>query len=116
MKAIVYTKYGPPDVLQLREVDKPIPKDDEVLIKIYATTVNRTDCAVRSAEYFISRLFSGLFKPKRNILGSELAGEIEAIGKNVKTFKKGDEVFGLSATKFGAHANIFAYPKKVRSR
>jgi len=77
MKAVVHTKYGPPEVLQLKEVDKPIPKDNEVLIKVYATTVNRTDCGFRSAEYFISRFFSGLFKPKNQILGNEFAGVIE---------------------------------------
>ena len=104
MKAIVYTKYGPPDVLQLKEVGKPSPKDNEVLIKIHATTVNRTDCGFRKPEYLIVRFISGLFKPKRTILGSELAGEIEAIGKDVKTFKQGDQVFGLSTLNFGTHA------------
>ncbi len=104
MKAIVYTKYGSPDVLQLREVEKPIPKDNEVLIKIIATTVNRTDCGFRKPEYIIVRLVSGLFKPKKKILGSELAGVVEAIGKNVKTFKPGDPVFGLSTFNFGTHA------------
>ena len=87
MKAVIYTQYGSPEVLQLEEVTKPIPKDNEVLIKIHAATVNRTDCGFRSAEYFIVRFFSGLFKPKNQILGTEFAGEIEAIGKDVKTFK-----------------------------
>lgn len=104
MKAFVNTKYGPPEVLQLKEVEKPTPKDNEVLIKIHATTVNRTDCGFRQPEYFIVRLFSGLFKPKKTILGNELSGEIEAIGKNVKTFKPGDQVFGLSTFNFGTHA------------
>ncbi len=104
MKAIVYTKYGPPEVVRLAEVEKPIPKDNEVVIKIHATTVNRTDCGFRSAEYFIVRFFSGLFSPKNKILGNEFAGEIESIGKNVTTFKPGDKVFGYNDTKFGAHA------------
>lgn len=104
MRAIVNTKYGPPDVVKLREVDKPAPKDNEVLIKVNATTVNRTDCGFRSAEYFISRFFSGLFRPKFKTLGNEFAGVIEAIGKNVTSFNIGDEVFGFSGIKFGAHA------------
>jgi len=104
MKAIIYTKYGPPEVAQVMEVDKPIPKENEVLIKIHASTVNRTDCGFRSAEYFISRFWSGLLKPKNKILGCEFAGEIETIGNSVKTFKKGDKVFGLSIKKFGGHS------------
>ena len=112
MKAIVYTRYGPPEVLQLQDVPKPSPKDNEVLIKIHATTVNRTDCGFRKPEYpVIIRPINGLFKPKRTILGSELAGEIEEIGKNVKTFKPGDQVFGLSASNFGAHAEYICLPE-----
>jgi NADPH:quinone reductase-like Zn-dependent oxidoreductase len=104
MKAIVYTKYGPPEVAQLSEVLKPVPKDNEVLIKIIATTVNRTDCGFRSAEYFIVRFFSGLFRPKNKTLGNEFAGIIEVIGNDVKSFKPSDKVFGYNDTKFGAHA------------
>jgi NADPH:quinone reductase-like Zn-dependent oxidoreductase len=112
MKAVVYTKYGPPEVLQLTEVPKPTPKDDEVLIKIHATTVNRTDCGFRRPEYPVfTRPIQGFLKPRRTILGTELAGEIEAIGKNVKTFKEGDQVFGLSDTHFGTHAEYICRPE-----
>ena len=104
MKAIVNTVYGSPEVLSLKEVEKPIPKDNEVLIKIRSSTINRTDCGFRKPEYLIVRLFSGLFKPKNTILGNELAGEVEAIGNAVTKFKIGDAVFGLSAWKFGTHA------------
>ncbi len=113
MKAIVNTEYGSPEVLQLKEVDKPTPKDNEVLIKIHATTVNRTDCGFRQPEYFIVRLISGLFKPKKTILGTELAGEIEAIGKDVTTFKPGDKVFGLSTFNFGTHAEYICMVEKT---
>ena len=104
MRAIVNTKYGPPEVVKLMEVGKPVPNDNEVLIKVYATTVNRTDCGFRSAEYFISRFFSGLFRPKNKTLGNEFAGVIEAIGKEVSSFNIGDKVFGYNDIKFGAHA------------
>lgn len=104
MKAVIHTKYGPPEVLQLIEVPKPIPNENEVLIKIHATTVNRTDCGFRSAEYFVSRFFSGLFKPKNQILGNEFAGIIESTGKNVTAFHSGDKVFGYNDVTFGAHA------------
>lgn len=108
MKAIVYTRYGPPEVAKLMEVDKPVAKDNEVLIKVYATTVNRTDAGFRSAEYFISRFWSGLVRPKFPILGCEYAGIIEAIGKDVKTFKNGDKVFGYNDKTFGGHAEYLA--------
>jgi NADPH:quinone reductase-like Zn-dependent oxidoreductase len=104
MKAIINTKYGPPEVAQLAEIDKPVPKDNEVLIKVYATTVNRTDCGFRSAEYFIVRFWSGLIRPKNKTLGNEFAGTIESTGKNVQSFKPGDKVFGYNDTTFGAHA------------
>lgn len=104
MRAIINTEYGPPEVVSLMEVDKPVPKDNEVLIKIYATTVNRTDCGFRSAQYFISRFYSGLFRPKFKTLGNEFSGVIETIGKDVKLFNIGEKVFGYNDTKFGAHA------------
>ena len=112
MKAIVNTKYGSPEVLQLMEIPKPTPKDNEVLIKIYATTVNRTDCGFRKPEYLIVRLIAGLFKPRKKILGSELAGEIEAVGKDVKTLRPGYPVFGLSTYNFGTHAEYICIPEK----
>jgi len=104
MKAIVYTKYGPPDVLQLKEVEKPAPKDNEVLIKIHATTVNRTDCATIRAIPFFARFITGLFKPKKQIPGTEFAGTIEAVGKNVSSFKVGEKVFGFDGSGLGSHA------------
>jgi len=112
MKAIVSTKYGPPDVLQLKEVEKPTSKDNEVLIKIYATTVNRTDCAILRAEPFISRFVTGLIRPKKTILGTEFAGKIEAVGKDVTSFKDGDKVFGFSGNDFGAHAEYMIMPEE----
>lgn len=109
MKAVICTKYGPPDVLELREVPKPIPKDNEVLIKIYATTCHIGDVRVRSFDVpfwqkIPFRLYLGLLKPKRPILGMELAGEIESVGKNVKRFKKEDQVFACTGFVFGAYA------------
>lgn len=104
MKASVNTVYGTPEVLQIKEIPKPAPKPNEVLIKIYATTVNRTDCGFRKPEYFIVRVISGINKPKKTILGSEFSGIIEGVGSNVDKFKIGDAVFGLSTYKFGTHA------------
>lgn len=113
MKAIINTEYGSADVLKLQEVEKPKPKPNEVLVKIYGTTVNRTDTGLRSAEYFISRLFTGLFKPRFHILGSEFAGVIEQIGEDVKSFKVGDEIFGLSTSTFGTHAEYLTIPESA---
>jgi NADPH:quinone reductase-like Zn-dependent oxidoreductase len=104
MKAAVYENYGPPEIVQVKEISKPSINDNEVLIKVHASTVNRTDCGFRSAEYFIVRFFAGLFKPKQKVLGNEFAGVIEAIGKQVNNFKIGDKVFGYNDQQFGAHA------------
>ncbi|NEW07559.1 NAD(P)-dependent alcohol dehydrogenase [Paenibacillus sp. SYP-B3998] len=111
MRAIVCTKYGTPDVLQLKEVEKPTPKDNEVRIQIHAAIVTPSDCAFRKANPFIIRLLYGLMRPKNNILGVELAGEIESVGKDVKLFKKGDQVFGISPNSFGAHAEYMCLPE-----
>lgn len=113
MRAIVYTAYGPPEVAQLKELPKPSIKDNEVLIKVHCSTVNRTDSGFRSAEYVISRFWSGLFKPKFPVLGSEFAGVIEATGKNVSAYKKGDKVFGFNDQTFGGHAEYVAMPENA---
>ena len=117
MKAIVYTKYGPPDVLHLEEVEKTTPKDNEVLIKIYATTVTTGDVNARGFVFvprgfgFVSRLMFGLGKPQKTILGVEFAGEIEATGKDVTLFQKGDRVFGISGAGLGAYAEYKCMPE-----
>jgi NADPH:quinone reductase-like Zn-dependent oxidoreductase len=117
MKAILHTQYGPPDELQLKEVEKPVPKDNEVLIKIHATTVTTTDCNVRNFTFvpksftFFARMMFGFKTPKINILGIDLSGEIEAVGKDVKLFKAGDQVFGSPGTKFGGHAEYCCVPE-----
>ncbi|MBA2424142.1 MAG: NAD(P)-dependent alcohol dehydrogenase [Actinobacteria bacterium] len=104
MRAVVYDRYGPPEVLRLEDVERPVPKDDEVLVRIHATTVNRSDCGWRKAEPFFARYFTGLRRPKRKILGMELAGEVEAVGATVTEFEVGDPVFGVKG--FGAHAEF----------
>jgi NADPH:quinone reductase-like Zn-dependent oxidoreductase len=110
MKAIVCTKYGPPDVLQLREVQKPVPEDNEVLIRVYATTVTAVDCTFRKGAPFISRFFTGLIRPTNPIQGTEFAGEIEAVGRDVKPFKEGDQVFGTTSPGCGAYAEYICMP------
>ena len=104
MRAIVHDRYGPPEVLSVAEVERPVPADDEILVRIHATTVTRTDCHIRAAKPFVWRAFAGLLRPKRRILGIEFAGEVEAVGAAVTGFAGGDEVFGGSPSRFGAHA------------
>ncbi len=118
MKAIVCTKYGPPEVLQLKEVEKPRPKNNEVLIKIYATAVTASDCIVRGfnvpvALWLPMGLAIGFTKPRKSILGMVLAGEVEAVGKDVKSFKEGDQVFACDFDRFvfGMYAEYICFPE-----
>ncbi len=118
MKAILHTKFGPPDELQFKEVEKPVPKNNEVLIKIHATTVTTSDCNARNITFvpksimLFARIMFGFKKPKINILGIDLAGEIEAVGIDVKQFQEGDQVFGSPGTSFGAHAEYICVSEK----
>jgi len=104
MKAAINTKYGLPEVVKVLEIEKPVPGHNEVLIKVYASTVNRTDCGFRSADYFISRFWSGLISPRYKTLGCEFSGEIEAVGENVTSWKIGDRIVGFNDKRFGGHA------------
>ena len=116
MKAVVYTKYGSPDVLQLKEVEKPIPKDDEVLIKVHAAEATKTDCELRSFNFPVKwfwlplRIAMGLIKPKKQILGGYFAGEVESVGKDVSKFKKGDQIFGTTKLRMGAYGEYVCLP------
>jgi len=108
MKAVVYQKYGPPDVIELKELEKPVPKENEVLIKVYATTITAVDSIFRNGNNFFARLATGITKPKKEILGFEFAGEVESVGKDVKLFKAGDQVFGVSES---AHMEYISLPE-----
>ena len=114
MRAIVYDRYGPPEVQHLEDVARPVPKEDEVLVRVHATTVTRSDTGIRGAKPVLIRLFFGLRRPKQRILGTELAGEIEAVGSAVTKFAVGDHVFGSTAAfKTGAHAEFIAMPESA---
>jgi NADPH:quinone reductase-like Zn-dependent oxidoreductase len=112
MKAAVHASYGPPDVVRIAEVDKPTAKDNQVLVRVHATTVNRTDCGFRAGKPFIVRFFTGPRRPRVTVLGNEFAGDVEAVGSGVTSFKVGDRVFGYSGlqhgSRFGAHAEYLA--------
>ena len=115
MRAVVHDRYGPPTVLRLEDVDRPVPADDEVLVKVHATTVNRTDCHIRAANPFLWRLFgAGFLRPKQRLSGSDLAGEVVAVGSTVTEFAVGDHVFGTSGYRFGAHAEFISVPESGR--
>jgi NADPH:quinone reductase-like Zn-dependent oxidoreductase len=109
VKAIIHTVYGPPDVLELKDLDKPLPGDSEILVRVHAATVNRTDCAMLRARPFIMRFMTGLFKPKNPVPGTDFAGRIEAIGKDVSKFNVGDDVFGFDDNGVGSHAGYMTY-------
>jgi NADPH:quinone reductase-like Zn-dependent oxidoreductase len=108
MKAAVHTSYGPPEVVRIAEVDRPTPKGHELLVRVHATTVNRTDCGLRAAKPFVSRLVTGFIRPRTTVLGNEFAGEVAAVGAAVTSFEVGDRVFGFT---FGAHAEYLTVPE-----
>ena len=112
MKAMVYTKYGPPDVLRLKEVERPIPGDEEVLVKVHATTATAAEGMMRRGEPFWGQVILGLGKPRRSILGLEFAGEISSVGRNVERFEKGDQVYGFTGFRLGAYAEYVCMPEK----
>src|SRR5689334_17988336 len=116
MKAVVCTRYGSPEVLQLREVEKPAPKNNQVLIKIYATAVTASDCLIRRSDLpvimsVVRRLAIGFTKPRKSIVGAVVAGEIESVGKDVKRFRQGDQVYGFTGLGFGAYAEYTCMPE-----
>ena len=113
MRAVVHERYGDPGVLHLDEIERPTPKEDEVLVEVHATTVNRTDCGFRAAKPFVVRFFSGLRAPKAKVLGSEFAGEVVAVGSAVTEFAPGDRVFGVKSAGFGAHAEYISVPERA---
>ena len=111
MKAAVYTQYGAPEVLRVKETARPVPTHNEILIRIHATAVNSGDCRLRRADPFAVRFFFGLLKPKKSVLGGVLSGVVEAVGKDVRTFRPGDEVFGATMMQFGAYAQYICLPE-----
>jgi NADPH:quinone reductase-like Zn-dependent oxidoreductase len=111
MRAVVRTSYGPPDVVRIAEVPKPTAKDNQVLVKVHATTVNRTDCGFRAGRPFFVRALTGLPRPRVTVLGTEFAGTVEAVGAEVTSFAVGDRVFGFKGLPFGAHAEFMAIPE-----
>ncbi len=111
MKAAVHTRYGPPEVVWISEVERPATGDNGVLVRVYATTVNRTDCACRAARPFFMRFFTGLIRPRAAVLGNEFAGVVEAVGSGVTSFTVGDKVFGYNEGPFGAHAEYLSVPE-----
>jgi NADPH:quinone reductase-like Zn-dependent oxidoreductase len=111
MKAAVHTRYGPPEVVRIVDVDTPTAKDHEVLVKVHATTVNRTDCGFRAGKPFFVRFLSGVLKPKATVLGCEFAGVVEAVGSGVTSLGVGDKVFGFSEWRFGGHAEYLTMPE-----
>ena len=116
MRAAVHTRYGPPEVVRISEMEKPTIGDNEVLVKVHATTVNRTDCACRAAKPFFMRFFTGLVRPRATVLGNEFAGVVEAIGSGVTAFAVGDKVFGYNEGPFGAQPSTCRFPRTVRSQ
>ena len=111
MKAAVRSSYGPPDVVRIAEVDKPTPRDNEVLVKVHTTTVNRTDCGFRAGKPFFVRALTGLPRPRVTVLGTEFAGTVEAVGRDVTSFRVGERVFGFKGLPFGAHAEYMVIPQ-----
>jgi NADPH:quinone reductase-like Zn-dependent oxidoreductase len=122
MRAVVYDRYGSPDVLRLADVERPVPTDNEVLVRVNATTVNRFDTATREANRrsglaisWLSRLVSGVRRPRHRVLGTEFAGTVEAAGRAVSEFALGDRVFGTTGLRFGAHAEFLSIPASTES-
>ena len=113
MRAVVHTRFGPPEVLHLAEIPRPVPGPGDVLVRVHSTTVNRTDCGLRSATPWIARFFTGWLRPRHPVLGTEFAGVVEAVGADVTGFAPGDRVFGVNANDMGAHAEYLCLPEQA---